>query len=148
MYIKECLRDGKCYELPADYSWLDGSSLQMSQEQYFEVIRKKMPVVQRQKELINRIYREELPKEIQWGEPFENWRFMINVDDRDKVLEAIFNNDLFAGTNFPSVAWMFKKQYAPNAEEEAKHIINLFNDHRVNEAFAHKICKVINETLK
>jgi hypothetical protein len=147
IYIKECLREGKTYDLPADYPWLDGSQLQMTQEQYFDVIRNKIPVVRDQKERINKIYREELPQAILWGEDYENWRFMISVDNRDKVLEAIFENDLFAGTNFPSVSWMFKQQHSKRAELEANHILNLFNDHRVNEDFAHKICKVINSTI-
>lgn len=147
VYIKECLRDGKGYDLPADYPWLDSSRLQMTHEQYFDVIRKKVPVVKEQKKRINKIYREELPQFIQWGEDYENWRFMISIDKRDKVLEAIFENDLFAGTNFPSVSWMFKQQHSERAESEASHILNLFNDHRVNEDFAHRICKVINSTI-
>lgn len=48
-YIKECFRDGKGYKLPADYPWLDGSNLQMNQEQYFDAIRKQLPVVKEQK---------------------------------------------------------------------------------------------------
>ena len=147
-YIKECFRDGKVYELPSDYPWLDGSKLQMSLDEYFNAIRKQLPVVQEQKERINNIYREELPQSVQWGENYENWRFMISVENRDKVLEAIFENHLFAGTNFPSVSWMFKQKHYDRAEAEAKHILNLFNDHRVNEESAHRICKVINSTIQ
>lgn len=147
-YIKECLRDGKVYDLPANYPWLDGSKIQITQEQYFDVIRKQLPVVQKQKESINKIYRDELPQSVQWGEDYENWRFMITVDNRDEILEAIFENHLFAGTNFPSVSWMFKQQHYERAESEAKHILNLFNDHRVNEEFAHRICNVINSKIQ
>ena len=147
IYIKECLRDEKAYEFPADFPWLDCSQLQMTQDQYFDVIRKKLPVVQNQKERINRIYREELPKYIQWGEDYENWRFMISIDNREKVLNSIFENDLFAGTNFPSVSWMFKQKRSNYAEKEAKHILNLFNDFRVNEEFAHRVCNVINSNI-
>ena len=148
IYIKECLRREMTYDWPIDYPWLDCSQLQMTQEQYFEVIRKKLPVISEQKERINKIYREQLPKSIQWGEEYENWRFMVSLENRDEVLKAIFEKDLFAGTNFPSVSWMFKQQHSVYAEEEANHILNLFNDHRVNEEFAHRICKVINEILR
>ena len=147
-YIKECLRKGEVYDWPADYPWLDSSRIQMTHEQYFNVIRKKVPVVSEQKERVNKIYKEKLPKSIQWGEDYENWRFMVSIDNRDKVLEAIFENDLFAGTNFPSVSWMFKQQHSVYAEEEANHILNLFNDHRVNEEFAHRLCKVINDIFR
>ena len=148
IYIKECLRKGGTYDWPADFPWLDCSRLQMTQEQYFDVIRKKMPVVNEWKEHINKIYREQLPKSIQWGEEYENWRFMVSVENRDEVLKAIFEKDLFAGTNFPSVSWMFKQQHSAYAEDEATHILNLFNDHRVNEEFAYRICKVINEIIR
>lgn len=146
-YIKDCLRFDKNYELPADYPWLDGSQIQMSLEQYFEIIKKKIPVVQEQKNKINEIYRSQLPLSIQWGSDYENWRFMISVENRDKVLDVIFEHDLFAGTNFPSVSWMFKNQHCLNAEEESMHVINLFNDFRVNEDFAFKICEVIKSSI-
>lgn len=67
VYIKECLREGKGYELSEDYPWLDCSSLQLSVDQYFDVIRKKLCVVQKHKERINKIYREGIPKNIQFS---------------------------------------------------------------------------------
>ena len=64
-----------------------------------------------------------------------------------KVLDAIFNAGLFAGTNFPSVSYLFKGASAPVAENEAKHIVNLFNDFRINEDQALKICQIINSII-
>jgi len=146
VYIKNCLLNNTQYELPADYPWLDGSELTMEKDQYFGVIRNKISQIDKNKSIINEIYKNNLPKDIQW-EGYDNWRFMIEVEKRDEILNAIFNNGLFAGTNFPSVSWMFKGTHSINAEKESKHIINLFNDFRVNEDFAVRICKIINTVI-
>ena len=146
-YIKDCFKGNKRYELSAEYPWLDGSPLKMEPEQYFVAIKEKMLSVAREKAKINKVYKENLPQEIQWGDDYSPWRFMISVENRDEVLNAIFDAGLFAGTNFPSVSWMFKSVHSENAENEAKHIINLFNDYRVNEQFAYKICDIINSKI-
>lgn len=146
-YIKTCLRDGRPYDLPADYPWLNGSGLPMSQASYFDRIREMMPGARDQRSRINQIYRTHLPEAIQWGPDYENWRFMVSVEKRDDVLNAIFASGLFAGANYPSVSYLFKKQHSPRAEEEAMHTLNLINNHRVDEAFALNICEVINTNM-
>lgn len=146
-HIKECLREGNVYELPADHPWLDVSPLQITQEQYFSTISEKLPAIRAQRNLINQIYKTRLPKEIQWGEDYNNWRFMVDVENRDKILDAIFAEDLFAGANYPSVSYLFKRQHSPHAEEEALHTLNLFNNHKADESFAIKICEILNTYL-
>ena len=147
VYIKDCLKGDKQYKLPADYPWLDCSPLKMEPEHYFGIIKAKMATVASEKEKINRIYRENLPQEVQWGDDYSQWRFMISVENREEVLNALFDEGLFAGTNFPSVSWMFKTVHCENSEKESKHIINLFNDFRVNELFAYKVCEIINSKI-
>lgn len=133
--------------LPADYPWLDASNLQMTDEEYFDIIERKLPKVIAEKEKINKIYRNLLPESIQMGDDFQNWRFMIVIENRQKVLDAIFKAGLFVGTNFPSVSYMFKGVSSPVAEVEVKHIVNLFNDFWFSEAQARKICDVINSVI-
>ena len=147
VYIKDCFKNNKRYELPADYSWLDCSPLKMDAKQYFGIVNEKIEKVKADKDIINKIYRSNLPKELQWGEGYDNWRFMMSVDNRDQLLKAIFAAGLFAGTNFPSVSWMFKGQHCERAEEEATHILNLFNDFRVNEEMAYKTCEIIKANI-
>ena len=146
-YLKECLKDGKVYEFPADYPWLSNAKLEMSLDTYFSKIRSIMVDVCHHKERINQIYRTLLPKSIQWGEEYDNWRFMVSVKNRNNVLDAIFENNMFAGANYPSVSYLFKKQSSPRAEEEAEHTLNLLNNHRVDEHFAVRICEVINSNI-
>jgi len=145
--LRKCLRDEEVYDLPSDYPWMDCSALPMPQKQYFELISSKINAIREKKEYINKIYRTHLPKEIQWGPEYEGWRFNISIEKRDKILDAIFQNDLFAGANYPSTSYMFKKQHAPYAEEEAQHVLNLFNNHKASEEFALKICDIINYHL-
>jgi hypothetical protein len=147
VYIKECLKVSEQYNLPADYPWLDCSPLKKEPKEYFEIVKAKLDTVTAAKERINRIYKDNLPQEIQWGDDYCDWRFMISVENRDDVLKAIFDAGLFAGTNFPSVSWMFKSIHCDWAVKEASHIINLFNDFRVDEAFAYKTCEIINSRL-
>lgn len=68
--------------LPADYPWLDASNLQMTDEEYFDIIERKLPKVIAEKEKINKIYRNLLPESIQMGDDFQNWRFMIVIENR------------------------------------------------------------------
>lgn len=146
-YIKKCFKERTRYALDPDLNWLDGSPLKMTQEEYFGIINAKRDKVKRDKEAINKIYRDNLPMSIQMGNDFQNWRFMLQVDNRDRVLDDIFDEGLFAGTNFPSVSYMFKGTSAPRSEYDANHIINLFNDFRINEEQAYKICKIINTNI-
>lgn len=72
---------------------------------------------------------------------------MLCVDKRDEILDAIFKAGLFAGTNFPSVAYLFHGENFLIAEKESKSILNLFNDFRVDELFANRLCEIINSKL-
>ncbi len=146
-YLKQCISDRRIYEWPASYPWLNTSPLEFTQKKYFDTIREKIAISQAQRNLINQIYRSHLPSEIQWDAEYDNWRFMISINRRDKILKTIFQNQLFAGANYPSVAYMFKRQSAPHAEEEARYTLNLFNNHKANESFALNICEIINSYL-
>lgn len=145
IYIKDCLAQNKRYEWE-DVAWLDPSGIE-DENVYVEIVSKKMSEISKHKEQINRIYRESLPLEIQWGKDYEQWRFMLSIDEREHILKAIFDEGLFAGTNFPSVAGLFQGVHLLRAEHEAKCLVNLFNDFRVDEEFAWKICKIINSLL-
>lgn len=147
VYIKQCFMEHKRYKLDPNLSWVDFTPLKMSKEEYFSIIEQKKAKIEQGKAAINSIYREMLPKSIQVEDELNNWRYLIMVDNQQKVLDAIFENGLFAGTNFPSVSYMFKGVSSPIAENEASHIINLFNDFRISENQAVRICNVINKVL-
>ena len=66
---------------------------------------------------------------------------------KDNIIESLYEEiksaNLFAGTNYPSVAFIFKNQVAEIAELSGTRIINLFNDYRFDEQKAKKISQII-----
>lgn len=147
VYIKQCLKNHEKYNLDPNLPWIDFSPLKMEKEEYFSIIEKKKIKVKQGKDIINEIYTKLLPKSIQVEKELNNWRYIIMVENQQEVLKAIFEHNLFAGTNFPSVSYLFKGISSPVAEKEASHIINLFNDFRISEEQAIEICNVINKVL-
>jgi hypothetical protein len=96
---------------------------------------------------LNRIYESRLPKEIQLPQIYQTWRFNIHVKNKPKILNAIFNADLFASSHYVSLAGIMNEGLAPQAEFLANEVINLFNDEHFDEKKAHKICDVIIRNL-
>ncbi len=97
-----------------------------------------------QRECLNDIYRELLPYQIQFKEEFQNWRFNIRVSNKDRVLDALFSDGLFASSHYRPIsplggpsnsAWLFD------------HVINLFNDSHFTVEMAERTCKIINRLL-
>ena len=143
IYIKQCLNKGIRYEWSPDVQWLDCSDLKMTFKEYLNLIDRKKIEVAQNKSVINSIYRENLPKSIQMGEDYENWRFCILVNNQSRLLDEIFKNNLFAGTNFPSISYMFKGVHSEKADYDSSRIVNLFNDFRISEEQAFRICELI-----
>lgn len=140
--------DGRTYQqcLPEE------EYLQMDKEAYQQKVLSEIANVCAHKQCINAIYHAELKdlSDVKLWVNYWDWRCMIAVpaEVRQAVLDAIFAHGYFAGTNYPSQAWNFKEQHCPVAEQEAKDVINLFNDFRANEDFALGVCKAIKEVLK
>jgi hypothetical protein len=141
-----CLDNNTTYLLP-ESNWLDSNPCKMKTSEYFNNVEIKLREAQVHKEKLNSIYRNNLPKKIQLGDEFSNWRFSIIVDNRAEILEAIFKEGLFAGTNYPSISHMFKGETSPFAENLGQKIINLFNNFSFDELRAKKICGVINNSI-
>jgi hypothetical protein len=96
---------------------------------------------------LNRIYASRLPKEIQLPQSYQAWRFNIRVKDKSRLLNAIFNADLFASSHYMSMAGIMSEGFAPQAEFLADEVINLFNDEHFDEEKAHRMCDVILRNL-
>jgi len=129
-----------------DTPWLDTSTLDLTDE-YFEFIKNKILEIRSHKEIINTIYSSLLPVDLQFGIDYVDWRFMLAIPNRSKIISRIFEKGYFVGTNFPSVAYMFNKEAMINAEKEQSMVINLFNDFRIDESKAIAITHIINGML-
>ena len=144
-YVKTCLNEEVKYQ-PTNANWLDGEC-SFQENHYTQIVKKEITRIDEHKKIINNIYKNNIPQEIQLGTDYNNWRFMVKAKNRMTIIENVFQQNLFVGTNFPSVSKLFKAVESPYAELEAKNILNLFNDFRINESDALKICKIIHKSL-
>lgn len=91
---------------------------------------------------LNQIYKDLLPKKIQLQDEYQNWRFNILVENRDEILNEIFNKGLFASAHYKSLCNM------PNADKLSSKIINLFNDEYFTEIQVYQVCEIISKNIK
>jgi hypothetical protein len=134
-----------------DTFWLgSNTSLYKKFDEYKSIIENKTRLMKRQKERLNKIYSENLPKDIFLGKEFNNWRFSILVKNKEELLDNIFKENLFASSHYKEVEFMFKKEYKKesNARKIHKNIVNLFNDFRYDEEKAYKTVEIINKCIK
>lgn len=90
------------------------------------------------KSKLNAIYKTLLPQNIQLEDKYQRWRFNIFVNNKEKILNALFSEGLFASNHY--------KPYDFNAERSLflyNHVINLFNDFYYTEEQAKKTCELI-----
>lgn len=96
---------------------------------------------------INEIYMNRLPPEIQLPQEYQNWRFNLRLENKDRVLRDIFASGLFASSHYASLAGIMAPGESPQAVALAKDILNLFNDHYFDLKSAEQVCNVILENL-
>ena len=141
---KNCLLDYK------DNNWLGVNELKFDNfKLYKNEILKKIKEMNQHKKNLNNIYKENLPKEIQLGNQFSNWRFSILVQNKQALLQKIFDAGLFASSHYKEVDYMYKETSIKNSNSQKIHqqIINLFNDLRSDEVMAYKVVAIINQNL-
>ena len=92
------------------------------------------------KEKLNAIYRKELPKTIQLPEAYQHWRFNILVQNKEEILNALFEAGLFASSHYKTLG----EESAPISSNLSSYVINLFNDGYFTAEQAKKCCEIIN----
>ena len=113
-------------------------------------IKEKIPLIRRHKSKLNSIYQKGIPLNIHLGEAFENWRFSILIDNKNDLLDAIFQEKgLFASSHYMPIDNKYTDNPKQNsiANKISSKIINLFNDHRFTEEKAEKTVKIINNFI-
>jgi len=108
---------------------------------------KQIPLMEKHKTKLNRIYREGIPPYLHLGEEFEDWRFSILIDDKEDLLKDIFKDGLFASSHYAAIDHKYVKHpmTKSNASIVASRIVNLFNDHRFDENMAKRVVTIINK---
>ncbi len=101
----------------------------------------------KQRSILNNIYTNHLPLEIQLSQGYQMWRFNIRVKNKKRIIDAIFSAELFASSHYASLAGIMAEGHAPEAEKLADEIVNLFNDHHFSVEQAEQVCGIIRENL-
>jgi len=113
---------------------------------YKRIITKKIPLIKEHKSKINAIYRKEIPTDLHLGSAFENWRFSILVDDKERLLQKIFQHKgLFASSHYEPIDYKYTKHpmQNSNARKISDKIVNLFNDFRFTEEKAAQCAQIV-----
>jgi hypothetical protein len=141
--INESVRNNKPFSYKAEKLWLTNRSLP---DDYIEKVREGLARATQHKSILNSVYGKNLPSVIIMDDKYQNWRFNIIVDPpiKEKILKALFESNLFAGSHFSSLSHIFGQKRSPVADEVKSQIINLFNDRYYSEEQALKTCDVIN----
>ena len=126
-----------------DSDWLETDGRLSSWQEYRHRIEAGIKSSMTQRTLLNKIYTELLPVDIQLPQRYQSWRFNIRLKNKDKVFRAIFDEGLFASSHYASLAGVMSRERALNAERLAEEVVNLFNDHHFDALRAEKICKII-----
>ena len=87
-----------------DSDWLDTTSPMPAWHDYRDQIETQRAEVLQHSSLLNAIYAERLPVEIQLPREYQDWRFNIRVKNKQSVLDAIFSKGLFASSHYVSLA--------------------------------------------
>lgn len=127
--------------------WLDQRKPVITAVQLLAIIKNGLhPSLERRKRL-NAIYSQYLS---QWAlpEPFHMWRFNLWVNDAGKLIKHVFEHGHYASRHYQSLTPLFCQKRAPNAALLGSHIINLFNDHRYDEAKAVELSELIRDYLR
>ena len=130
-----------------DSDWLETDTPVPAWDKYLERIEKKLMQSLEQRISLNQIYASMLPVDIQLPDRFQTWRFNIRVENKQRILDAIFSAGLFASSHYASLAGVMDDGKAPQAEALADSVINLFNDHHFTSDQAEQVCKIISENL-
>ncbi|SMG46671.1 hypothetical protein [Paenibacillus aquistagni] len=130
-----------------DCDWLDNTHVGISLEHYLSSIEEAYKTSIETKNIINKIYSENLPQSIQLDSKYQLWRFNIRTSKKDEILDALFKNKLFASSHYASLKGIFSLGKAPNAEDLHANVINLFNDRNYDEERAYRTVEIINKFL-
>lgn len=148
--IKECRKLEELF-VYNENNWLPSQTVTSENftiEDYIKEVRQKVIKAREHKQIINDIYNQILPEEIKVGIDYNNWRYMLLFSAqsmRDKIMEALFDAQLYASPHYQSAAYLYKRVRCPNAEDEAKRLLNLFNEEKYTMSMAIKTADIINK---
>ncbi len=126
-----------------DSDWLITDSKLPKWEDYRNDIEHNLESSLAHRKINNGIYSSRLPQEIQLPAGYQIWRFNILLENREQIMRAIIDEQLFASSHYASLAGIMSDGSAPLAESLGNKTVNLFNDHHFTAEMAESICEII-----
>jgi hypothetical protein len=129
--------------------WLDTRTPAMPFEEYRELIEGKVESSYARKRRINAIYHAAIPPESRLADRFQDWRFHLLVEEKQRLLDAIFAAGLFASSHYADLTPVLGSTSgaAPRAEALHRRVVNLFNDRYFSEEQARRTAELVREHL-
>lgn len=146
--LRECRINRKNFVYTNSY-WLKFQRTTLkdfSDSDYMLMVRDGVKKSRSHKLLINSIYDRIIPETIKMGESYNNWRYQLllpTTEMKRLVLSSLDHVGLFASGHYASSAFLYQQKYLSNTEEEAKIIVNLFNEEKYSEEMATETAKII-----
>jgi len=130
-----------------DSDWLDSLYPEIAFDEYRRMVSEKINESFKIKNALNKIYFQNLPKEVQLKPDYQIWRFNIMVPCKDLLIKDIFDNGLFASSHYSSLSGIFDDGFSEVSDNLHSKIINIFNDRYFSVDKAFKITEIINSHL-
>ncbi|HEX8409245.1 MAG TPA: hypothetical protein VF883_10290 [Thermoanaerobaculia bacterium] len=119
--------------------WLDLHPPEVPWDEYRRRTEAESAEADAQKQALNAIYAELLPRAIQLPPELHRWRFNIRVRESERLVAAIFEAGLFASRHYPSL----RGAEFPVAHGVQRGIVNLFNDRYFDERRARLAAEIV-----
>jgi hypothetical protein len=132
----------------SDMDWLETDAALPEWDDYRLQIESRLKKSLSQRARLNEIYLARLPRELRLPQEYQLWRFNIRVKNKAKIMQAIFEDGLFASSHYVSLAGIMADGSAPHADVLAGEVINLFNDHHFDAGRVAQICDLILENYE
>jgi len=131
-----------------DSAWLDTGEPDLPLDEYRTLIEGRVDESYALKHRINAIYRAGIPASARLEDRFQAWRFHVLVENKQALLEAIFDRGLFASSHYADLTPVFAGGRAPVAAKLHQRVVNLFNDRYFTEEKAGRIVALVREHLE
>ena len=130
-----------------DAHWLQTDFELPSWQEYSTRVYKATESSLTHRQSINVVYNSLIPRELCLPDEYQLWRFNLRVPEKNKILNAIFNENLFASSHYASLANLMSDDSCPIAQELADHVINLFNDEHYTVEMAEQTSRIIMRSI-
>jgi len=130
-----------------DGPWLDTRAPEPPLNQYRPLVERGAEESYERKRRVNAIYTAGIPVTFRLDPRFQDWRFHVLVEDKERLLASIFAAGLFASSHYADLTPIFARGSSPVAERFQRRVVNLFNDRHYSEERAERTVALVRAHL-